>query len=84
MHPEQGQIVQAAYAEERNTDGAGAGGCWLEEEEKLFLLVQFLRRYWRITQLFGGGGHIRGAKKKKNTHTPREPRFIGTVALTER
>ena len=51
------------------TEGVGVGGCWLEEEEKLFLSVQFLQRFWRITQPFGGGGHSRGAKKK--THPER-------------
>ena len=67
------RLFKLHLQEEETRVGRGRG-CWLEEEEKLFLLVQFLRRYWRITQLFGGGGHIRGAKKKKNT--PRERRGL--------
>ena len=64
MHPEQSQIVQAAEERKNGWGWGWGGGCWLEEEEKLFLSVPFLRRYWRITQLFGGG-HTRGAKKEK-------------------
>ena len=65
------------------TDGGGGGGGLLAGRRRKAFLVGSISAEILEDNTAIWGGRTPGEQKKKKK-TPREPRFIGTVALTER